>query len=210
MTTFVLVRHAESIAARGAIAGRTPGLHLTADGVADAARLVDRLSTLALDAVYSSPTQRALETAQPLARGRGLLLRIDEALEEVDYGYWTGKSFDDLADDDQWRAWNAHPGDMTAPNGESIVDVQRRVVTAMRRVCGDHPDGTAVLVTHGDVIRAAVAHYLGMPLDLSRRIEITKTSATVIVDTGADVVVRAVNTSGAVTLREAGARLESG
>ena len=193
MTTFLLVRHAEAAVPPDTIAGRQPGVPLSARGRAQAAHLARRLAELSLHAIYTSSVDRAMQTAEPVAAAHGLPLRVCEGLQEVDYGDWTGMQMADLAGDPVWQAWNSHRSVTTIPHGESIVAVQQRVAAAMTRLRDAHPEQNVVLVSHADVIRTAVAHYLGVPLDLSLRIEVTKASVTVVVDSGDGVAVRTVN-----------------
>ena len=96
--------------------------------------------------------------------GRGLSVQVDNALDEIDFGDWTGKTFDTLAVDGQWAIWNSARGEALTPAGESMSAVQMRVVTFARNVALAHPGEAVALVSHCDVIRAALAGWLGLPL----------------------------------------------
>jgi probable phosphoglycerate mutase len=162
------------------LAGRTPGVCLNAEGIAQAAALADRLRAVPLDAIVSSPLERARQTAAALATGRALAVAYDDALMEIDFGAWTGQSFDALAPRDDWRRFNAQRSVAGAPGGETMLQVQARVVAAIDALRGAYPEGRVALVSHGDAIRGAVAHFAGIPLDLMQRLEIAPASVTVL------------------------------
>jgi probable phosphoglycerate mutase len=128
--------------------------------------------------IYSSPLERARETAEPLARARELDVTIDDALTEVDFGSWTGMTFDELARLPEWVRFNARRSIAEVPAGERPVDVQARIVSALDRLRAQHQGQTVAVVSHADVIRAAVLHYAGASLDMVHRIEISPASVT--------------------------------
>lgn len=194
MTRFLLVRHAAHDWLGRGIAGRLPGVGLNREGVREAAALPQRLREREVQAIYSSPQQRARETAAPLAAARALDVRVDEALAEIDFGEWTGRTFAQLeADTERWRAWCERKSSAAAPGGEAFAAVQRRIMGRLRELCELHPQGTVALFSHGDVIKAALAGCLGVPLDNVDRFEIAPASVSV-VDMGADwVQVKLVN-----------------
>ena len=181
MTQLLLIRHGENeYTRRGRLAGWTPGVHLNEAGQKQAQALAERLSQAPLEAVYSSPLERARETAAPLARARGLKVEIRAGLGEVRYGLWTGKSLKRLARTKLWRVVQQRPSAMEFPEGETLRSVQARVVEAVEQIARAHPKGLVAAVSHGDVIKLAVAYYLGMPLDLFQRIMIGTASVTVL------------------------------
>lgn len=180
MTTFLLVRHAAHVLGGDVIAGRSPEAHLSREGRAQAERLAARLSSLPIRAVFASPIRRAHETAEPLADRLGLSVRLDDALAEIDYGEWTGGRFDELARRPRWRRWNQFRSGTAVPGGESMLEVQARVVGALLRLRDEHPTACLAVVSHGDPIKSAIAYFLGVPLDLSRRIEIGLASVSVL------------------------------
>jgi len=180
MTTFLLIRHGDNDYLGRALAGWTPGVHLNARGREQAERLAERLSSSGAAAVYSSPLERARETAEPIARRLGVEVRISEALGEMRIGEWTGRTFEELRQDKRWRLFNAFRGGARIPGGETMLEVQHRMAAAIEEMRCAHPEGTVIAVSHADPIRAILCHYLGMPLDLIHRLEIGTASVSVI------------------------------
>jgi probable phosphoglycerate mutase len=180
MTTFLLIRHAAPELVADTLAGRLPGIHLSAQGEQQAQRLAARLAPLPIAAVYSSPLERALHTAAPLAACRGLAVHPCEAIADIDYGEWSGQRFDELAGDPRWRRWNEFRSGSPLPHGGLMLEVQVRAILALEEIRRGHPDQVVAVVSHSDVIKAALAHYLGTPLDLLQRIEISPASLSVL------------------------------
>lgn len=174
--TIFLVRHAAHDHVGRTLSGRLPDLALSAEGRAQAAGLARRLSGQAFDLVQSSPVLRARETAEILSGGAEV--EIVPALEEIDFGEWTGLDFAALDDDPRWRRWNAERGAAQVPGGERMRDAQARIVTHVDAVAEARPGAAVLMVTHCDLIRAAVAHYLGLPLDNLLRFDIEPASVT--------------------------------
>lgn len=172
MTRFFLIRHAAIDGLGDRVAGRTPGVALNAAGREQAARLARRLAGEAIDAIYSSPQLRASETAQTVATVLGLKIQTAEALDEIDFGDWTGKTYEELRALAEWRDFNMLRSSVRIAEGELLLEVQTRIIGLMARLCADHPDGTVALVSHGDPIRLALAHQLGTPIDFILRLEI--------------------------------------
>lgn len=181
MTTLVLIRHATNDWVRkGLLAGWTPGVHLNEQGRTQAQALGGRLAASQLDAVYSSPLDRALETAQAVAEPHGLEVQIHEGIGEVHYGEWNGRSLRELAKNPIWRSVQIYPSGTRFPSGETIGEMQARVVSALDQIQSAHPKGIVAAVAHADVIKAAVAYYIGVPLDLFQRLVISPASVTVV------------------------------
>jgi probable phosphomutase (TIGR03848 family) len=180
MSRFFLIRHGLNDLVGRALAGCRPGVHLNSEGQRQAQELAARLAHLPITAVYSSPLERCLETAAPLARQLNLEVQIDDDLREVEFGRWTGKSLDELQDEEQWRHFNSFRSGAPIPGGELMITVQARMVAALDRLRHRHPDDHIAVFSHGDVIKAAVAHYAGIHLDLFQRLEIDPASATII------------------------------
>jgi probable phosphoglycerate mutase len=155
-------------------------VHLAPDGVEDAKRLAERLEPVRFRAIYSSPLERCLETAEPLAAGRSLEVQVVDGVGEVRYGSWQGRSFRSLARTKLWRTVQLHPSQATFPGGESLLQMQRRGVDAIEDIRRRHRKGAIAVVSHADMLKAIVAHYLGMHLDLFQRLVITPASATVL------------------------------
>lgn len=197
MTHFWLVRHgAHDWLGRG-IAGRLAGVSLNEAGHGQAQALVERLADVPFTAICSSPQPRARETVQPLARARGVELRIEPAFDEIDFGDWTGRPFDWL--DGQgaaWRTWCDRRSAGQPPGGESILEVQQRALAGLERLRAHHPEGHVLVASHGDVIKAVLADCLGMSLDALETFEISPASVSVVA-VGADWrKVQAVNVTG--------------
>ncbi|HVF05562.1 MAG TPA: histidine phosphatase family protein [Frankiaceae bacterium] len=181
MTTLLLVRHGLTKLTGPVLAGWTPGLHLDERGQAQAAAVAERLAEVPVAAIVSSPLERCLDTAAPIAAGRDLEVEQDERLGECRYGDWTGQELKKLAKDPLWRQVQAHPSAVTFPNGESLAAVSARAVEAVRDWNARlGPDATYVAVSHGDVIKAIVADALGLHLDHFQRIQVDPCSVTVI------------------------------
>lgn len=180
MTLIFLIRHGHNDWADKKLAGWTPGVHLNPNGRKQAEALVERLESIPFEAVYSSPLERTLETAAPLARARGLKVNRQRDVGEVDYGDWQGKSLKQLSKKKEWTVVQVAPSMMRFPNGESLREMQSRAVAGVERIAAQHPKGTVAIFSHGDVIKAIVAHFIGMPLDAFQRLMIAPASVTVL------------------------------
>jgi probable phosphoglycerate mutase len=179
-TTLFLARHAVHGLVDQVLCGRTAGVHLGEAGRHQAAQLARRLGQARLAAVYSSPLERARETAAVVAASVRLDPVIEDALTEIDFGAWNGRRFDSLQDDPDWRRWNAERGTARPPGGESMSEVQARSMRWAENASDRHPDEAIAAVSHGDVIKAMVAAVLGLPLDHYARFEIGPASLTTI------------------------------
>ena len=194
MATIVhLLRHAEHGLLGRVLAGRMEGVGLSAAGRAQADALAAGLSSRPIAAVWSSPLQRARETAAPLAARLGLAVTVEAGLNEVDFGGWTGLGFDELHGRPEWVAWNCLRSCNQVPGGESMGQAQARALDAVWRLCRAVGDGEAAVVSHSDVLKAVLAHVLGMPVDLMQRMEIDPASRSVVTFHGTDVRVNGVN-----------------
>jgi probable phosphoglycerate mutase len=189
VTDFHLLRHGEHTLQGKIVAGRTPGIGLSERGRAEAEAAAARLAPPHLDdpdiaAVYASPLQRAQETAAIVAERLGLAVATHADLDEVDFGDWTGSTFAAIRETAHYPAWANRRSLAFIPGGESMRNVQRRIVETMIALHALHPDEGVVLVSHGDTIRAGLAFALGMPLDYLTRIEIaTGSISTIRIDT---------------------------
>lgn len=181
MTTFLLIRHATTDVIGHRITGRLPGVALSTVGVAEAEALAASLSGLSLDAVCSSPLERARDTAAALARPRKLPVEIVDDLLEVNYGEWSGRTLEELAADPHWRTYNTYRSATRIPGGETALELQARSVTAIEMLRAKHGEATLAVVTHSDVIKAVLAFYLGMSLDLASRLTIDPASVSTLV-----------------------------
>ncbi|HSJ56281.1 MAG TPA: MSMEG_4193 family putative phosphomutase [Anaerolineae bacterium] len=174
----LLIRHAANDWVGKKLAGWTPGVHLNEEGRAQAAALAERLAGVPLAAIYSSPLERACETAEPLAAGHGLDIQVREALGETGFGDWVGRELEELRKEKLWPVIQVYPGGARFPGGESMREVQARVVAELDAIRDRHQGETVAAVFHADPIKLAIAHYLGLPLDLFQRIEISPASIT--------------------------------
>jgi len=180
MTTILLVRHAHTDAAGKRLMGWTPGVHLNERGRTEAARLAERLQATPVGAIYSSPLERCRETAAPLAKARGLPVRIRRALTEVGYGDWTGWSISSLRRTKLWRQVMLAPSTVRFPGGESLLEVQERAISEVLRIAQAHPRDVVVVLSHADVIRLLVAHLAGMHADHLQRLVVDTASVSVV------------------------------
>lgn len=178
MTTVLLIRHAENeYVKKGKLAGRLQGVHLNERGQRQAKALAAALKDEELAAIYSSPLDRALETAAPLARAQGLEVITRWGLEESDLGDWAGKSIKQLARSKAWKQMLLQPTQFRFPGGESMPEQQARLVAEMTELLSMHRDkDTIACVSHADPIKLVIAYYLGLPLDLFQRISLATAS----------------------------------
>jgi broad specificity phosphatase PhoE len=182
MALLLLIRHAENdYSKRGRLAGRMPGIHLNERGRQQAEDLGKALRGAPIKAVYSSPLDRALETAKPIAGELQLRIEREPGLAETDVGRWQGRSIRRLALTKAWRVFQQAPSRARHPGGESMVEAQARVVSALERICARHkPRDLVACVLHSDPIKLAVAHFIGLPLDHIQRLSCDTGSTTLL------------------------------
>lgn len=182
-TTYVfLIRHGENDwVGTDRLAGRTPGVHLNEKGRQQADEVAQLLQQQPITAVYSSPLDRCLQTAQPLAEALKLPVTIEPGVLEVDYGEWQAGHLKELAKLPEWQLVQHYPSTFRFPKGETLREVQSRAISAVERIRDTHPNGVVAVFSHGDVIRTTIAHYLGTPLDLFQRVIISTASVSTIV-----------------------------
>ncbi len=176
----LLVRHAAHALVDSTLCGRTPGVHLGERGRAQAERLAERLAGRAVDAVRTSPMERARETAEPIARRLGVEAEVAEDLVEIDFGAWAGRRFDELDGDPGWARWNAVRSQARPPGGETMLEAQVRIVRHLETLRETHAGRAVALVTHGDLIKAALVHHLGLSIDAWSRFEILPASVSAV------------------------------
>ena len=183
----VLIRHAHSEAnAAGILSGRLPNVHLSEKGLKQAAELAKRLGSFPVSDLRISPMERCFETIAPWINTSVLPKRpnfepiIDQELTEVDYGIWSGKKLAVLSRNKLWKIVQESPSRMYFPKGEGIAQMQARAMKSVHQAVSTKAKGSAVIVSHGDVIKSIVASALGMHLDEFQRIIIDPASISII------------------------------
>jgi len=201
----LLVRHGKTPTTGTILPGRARGLQLSDEGRSQADRVAERIAALPNpasgrpSAVYASPLERTVETARPIARALGLRVRTERGLLECDFGEWTGAELATLAKLKEWGQVQRCPSGFRFPGGESFLEMQARMTSAIARLCARHRGETVVAVSHADPIKAAVAAASGTHLDLFQRLTVSPCSVSVVayLDDGPHVL--AVNSTGALT-----------
>lgn len=173
MPLLLLIRHGENDYVKtGKMAGRIPGVHLNKHGQNQAQALAEALRDVPLKALYSSPLERAMETAAPIAAARGLDVIQEPDLMDTDIGKWEGRSWKALRLTKVWKVVQNAPSRFRFPEGESFMEAQTRYVNALERIVKRHhkPRDIVAVVFHADPIKLAVAHFIGLPLDQFQRL----------------------------------------
>ena len=180
-TTVYFVRHGENNWTEShKLAGRAPGVHLNDYGRQQAIALGERLAKVKFRAIYASPLERTMETAQAIASHHQLKVQACAGLLEVDYGKWTGQEIKKLAKKKSWPVIQFYPSGAGFPQGETMYGMQARFIQEVSTLVASHPGETIAIVGHADLIKAAVAHYLGVHFDLFQRIVVSTASITAV------------------------------
>lgn len=180
MPTLFIIRHGETAYIGKRLQGRLPGIHLVERGGEQARQIAESLKNLKFKAVYSSPLERAMETAQPLALQKQVKIVPWAGLIEVDFGDWTGKSFRWLRAQPDWKILYEDPK-FQFPGGESLPAVRRRVAKAISEISSNHKKNDLIaLFTHSDVVRFSVEHVLEMPPGGFHRLAVGTASLTIL------------------------------
>jgi probable phosphoglycerate mutase len=193
MSTILLIRHGITDAVGKALSGRTKGVSLSAEGHRQACAVAKWLTAFDIQHVYSSPLERAIETAEEFSTESGLPVRLAPEITEIDFGEWTGKFFSDLEKEDSWQQFNLRRSLGVAPGGESAAAVQQRTIGFLQCVAERHADEKVAIFTHADVIRSALLWCLNSSLDNIHRLEIGAGSASIIDFIGGTPCVRLMN-----------------
>lgn len=174
MTRILLIRHGSTDLLGHVLYGRASGVHLNREGLRQSDLIGQRLKQqYSLNAIYSSPLDRALETADPISQACGKPVLVDEGITEIDFGEWVGKSFRELGDMESWTSFNKQRSTSWAPGGESMLEVQARAWRAIEAAIRTQGAGSTIaMISHGDVIRCVLLLLLGMPLDHIHRLEV--------------------------------------
>jgi probable phosphoglycerate mutase len=172
MPLLLLIRHGENDYTKtNKLAGRLPKVHLNEQGQIQAKALGEALKGVPIKAVYSSPLERAMETAKPIAKSVGVKLKKEKGLLETDVGDWQGRSLKRLYLYKHWKVVQHAPSRAHFPNGESFYECQTRIVGTLDSILSQHKKKEIIAcVFHADPIKLAVAHYLGLPLDQFQRL----------------------------------------
>jgi len=170
-TTIYIIRHGD-IDFKERIPGRLSGHHLSFTGREQAEWIAEYLREIKIDAIYSSPLERAVETVELLAKDHKLEIKTEQLLTEIDFGVWTGRRFDEMESEFGWIQLHFYRNGCFIPNGELMIQVQKRMIIAMEEICHKHRNATVVLVSHNDPIKSLLAFFLGVSLDLFLRIVI--------------------------------------
>ncbi|MCA9910951.1 MAG: MSMEG_4193 family putative phosphomutase [Anaerolineae bacterium] len=178
MTQILLIRHAvNDFVKTGKLAGWTPEVHLNDEGKAQAEALGKRLADVPIHHLYSSPLERTMETAEAIQQYHPqLAIKQNLAMGEVQYGDWQGQAISALTKRKMWHVIQEYPSRASFPNGETMREVQTRAVNEMEALSHRHPRETVIVVSHADVIKMTLAHYLGMHLDNFQRIVVSPAS----------------------------------
>ncbi len=182
MPLLLLIRHGENDYVKtGKMAGQLPGVHLNERGQQQAAELAETLKEVPFAALYSSPLERALETAEPIAQARSLQIQVRPGLIESHVGDWQGGEMKHLRKLPEWKIVQNQPSRFRFPGGESFQEMQTRLVTEVETIVKSHkPEEVVALVFHSDPIKLVLAYYLGMPLDNFQRLTIDTASVTML------------------------------
>jgi probable phosphomutase (TIGR03848 family) len=181
MPLLLLIRHGENdFVKTGKLPGQSAGIHLNERGQNQAQALGEALKEVPIKAIYSSPLERAMETAEPIARARSLEIIPEPDLRDANVGKWQGKSLKVLRLTNAWKIVQHSPSRFTFPEGESFMSVQTRIVNALESIARKHnkPKDVVAIVFHADPIKLAVAHFLGLPLDHFQRLSCDTASLT--------------------------------
>jgi probable phosphoglycerate mutase len=157
-----------------------PGVSLNEEGKEQANKLAERLKHLPIAAIYTSPLERAVETAQPLSIALNTEVIIDDGFIEMDFGDWTNSTISDLEENPDFKLFNTFRSNKRIPGGDLMPEAQTRFISAMQKLYAKHPGKIVAIVSHADMIKAAVTYYAGIHLDLFQRIEISPASVSII------------------------------
>jgi probable phosphomutase (TIGR03848 family) len=181
MPAVLLIRHGQNSFVGKRLAGRLPDVHLNEKGLQQAEYIAARLKGAPIKAIYSSPLERTIETAGPLAGSLGLEVSLAEGLLEVDFGGWQGKTMRQMQRMKMWKQVQEEPSRVRFPQGESFVEAQARIVGFLDSLREKHEEQEWVACfSHCDAIRLAICHYLDMPLDAFQRLSIDTASISLV------------------------------
>lgn len=179
MATFLFIRHGLNDFTGKKLIGRLPGIHLNEVGENQAVAIADYLRDTAITAIYSSPLERASETALPLARQKNLPIIFHEGLSEVDFGKLQGKTSKQLKNMKIWEIVHNTPTQVQFPGGETLIQSQQRVVSFIEEISPGYGEKDIIACfSHSDIVRLMLANYLCIPMDIFHRLTIDTGSIT--------------------------------
>ena len=200
MVRLLLIRHATTNAVGKKLSGRLPGVHLNEEGLIQAEDLAERLKGLPITSIFSSPLERAIETAAPLARSLKIKTITNEDFLEINFGEWTDQSFEELSKSRQFELFNVFRSNVQIPGGESMQDAQNRMINGIQKLYREQENETLAIVSHSDLIKATIAYYAGIHLDMFQRIEICPASVSIIELYDETARINLVNHTGAIKI----------
>jgi probable phosphoglycerate mutase len=162
-TRLYLVRHgATPLSAEDRFSGAA-NVFLSDEGRAQAGRLAQRLSDDNIAAIYTSPLDRTLETANIVAKPHGLTPIPRDGLREISHGHWEGLSRKEVAErfPEEYATWESDPFTFAPRDGESGISVLARALPVIREVVADHKDESVLVVSHKATIRLLISSLLG-------------------------------------------------
>jgi probable phosphomutase (TIGR03848 family) len=179
VTTFLLLRHAHSVANKaGILAGQLEGIGLSKDGIAQVNKLTSSFENLKIDRIISSPMQRCLETVEGIARSKRKRVSIDERLIEMNYGSWSGKKLSKLSRMKEWKVIQTKPSAFRFPQGESFKELEERIESLLKDLSRKYPKETILIITHGDIVKIAASLTVGSGLDNFQKFAVDPCSLT--------------------------------
>lgn len=211
VTQIILVRHGKTSTTGSILPGRTPGLYLSEEGIAQAESVAAGLKAELLNSdaketpeihLFASPLERTQQTAEPISQALNLPIQTLDDILEADFGEWTGQELAELRKLPEWKQVQESPSTFRFPGGESFLEMQTRVVSGLERVKDAHPGAVLICVSHADVIKCAMAHFLGMGLDDFQRLFISPCSRSEIAFTENGHMVMTMNSLSGNTKRE--------
>jgi broad specificity phosphatase PhoE len=179
MTTFLVLRHAHSVANNeGILAGQLEGIGLSKDGIAQVKKLTSSFENLKIDRIISSPMQRCLETVEGIARSKRKRISIDERLIEMNYGSWSGKKLSKLGRMKEWKVIQTKPSAFRFPQGESFKELEERIESLLKDLSRKYPKETILIITHGDIVKIAASLTVGSGLNNFQKFAVDPCSLT--------------------------------
>ncbi len=182
MTTILLIRHGETdYVKKGILAGRFPGVPLNSHGRDQAQTLAKALKGTPIKALYTSPIERAVQTAEPIAQALGLDLVERSGLIETEIGEWMNVKVKTLNRTKIWKIVQSAPSVFRFPGGETFAETQLRISNELINLAAQHdPKEIIACVSHADPIKLAIAYFIGLPLDQFQKLQVSTASINIL------------------------------